>query len=40
MLEKTLFQSIVKHTPLVSIDLIVRNSKGQILLGKRNNKPA
>ena len=24
----------------MSIDLIVRNSKGQILLGKRNNKPA
>ncbi|BCE00387.1 GDP-mannose mannosyl hydrolase [Marinicellulosiphila megalodicopiae] len=40
MLEKQLFKSIIKHTPLVSIDLIIKNSNGEILLGKRNNKPA
>ena len=34
------FQSVVKHTPLISIDLIVKNKVGQVLLGKRTNKPA
>ncbi len=34
------FQLIVANTPLVSIDLIVRNHKGQVLLGKRVNRPA
>ena len=34
------FASIVAHTPLVSIDLIVRNSLDQFLLGKRRNCPA
>ena len=34
------FHSIVALTPLVSIDLIVGNSQGEILLGKRNNRPA
>jgi len=34
------FQSVVKHTPLISIDLIVKNKAGQVLLGKRTNKPA
>lgn len=39
-LDKTLFATIVSHTPLLSIDLIVRNSEGKILLGKRRNEPA
>ncbi|HMY00597.1 MAG TPA: GDP-mannose mannosyl hydrolase [Agitococcus sp.] len=34
------FLSVVRDTPLVSIDLIVLNEKGQVLLGKRCNKPA
>lgn len=34
------FQRVVDSTPLVSIDLIVCNADGDILLGKRNNRPA
>ncbi|MFC4656781.1 GDP-mannose mannosyl hydrolase [Rheinheimera marina] len=39
-LEKELFQQVVAATPLVSVDLIVRNSSGLVLLGKRLNRPA
>jgi colanic acid biosynthesis protein WcaH len=31
---------IIDGTPLVSIDLIIRNGKGEVLLGKRVNRPA
>jgi colanic acid biosynthesis protein WcaH len=34
------FLRIVDATPLVSIDLIIRNEYGQALLGKRLNRPA
>jgi len=34
------FKTIVKSTPLVSIDLIVRDSEVSVLLGKRSNRPA
>lgn len=34
------FGRIIAATPLVSIDLIVRNAQGQILLGFRRNRPA
>lgn len=34
------FQTIIQNTPLVSIDLIIKNDQGLILLGKRNNRPA
>ena len=34
------FKSIIQHTPLISIDLIVRNKQGHVLLGKRVNAPA
>lgn len=34
------FKSVIQHTPLISIDLIVRNEQGEILLGKRLNAPA
>ena len=34
-----LFKTIIENTPLVSVDLIVKN-KGKVLLGKRVNKPA
>lgn len=34
------FTGVVASTPLVSIDFVARNSSGQVLLGKRTNKPA
>ncbi|MCW8194198.1 GDP-mannose mannosyl hydrolase [Proteobacteria bacterium 005FR1] len=39
-LDKDVFTTVVESTPLVSIDLIVRDSRGRILLGKRLNRPA
>ena len=34
------FKNVIQHTPLISIDLIVRNEQGEVLLGKRVNAPA
>ncbi len=34
------FLKIIDATPLVSIDLILKNSAGEALLGKRLNRPA
>ncbi len=31
---------VVRHTPLVSIDLVVRNARDEVLLGRRSNAPA
>ncbi|WP_409339892.1 GDP-mannose mannosyl hydrolase [Lelliottia wanjuensis] len=39
-LDRGLFQLIVKNTPLISIDLIVKNNQGKVLLGQRLNQPA
>lgn len=39
-LDNSTFKTIVASTPLVSMDLIVRNSFGQVLLGYRINRPA
>ena len=39
-LEKKLFSTIIENAPLISIDLIIKNSEGKILLGQRVNKPA
>ena len=39
-LDKSTFKTIVDTTPLVSIDLLVRDSEGKILVGKRVNRPA
>jgi colanic acid biosynthesis protein WcaH len=39
-LDKSTFLKIVELTPLVSIDLILRNPKGEVLLGFRRNQPA
>lgn len=39
-LELELFKEIIKNTPLVSIDFIISNKKGQVLLGQRQNRPA
>ena len=40
MLNDSDFLRIVDGTPLVSIDLILRNEHGAILLGHRTNRPA
>ncbi len=34
------FRLVVESTPLVSIDLLLQNAAGQILLGLRRNRPA
>ncbi|MCK7598400.1 GDP-mannose mannosyl hydrolase [Microbulbifer sp. CAU 1566] len=34
------FKTVVSSTPLVSIDLVVRNGAGEVLLGQRLNRPA
>lgn len=39
-MNQTKFLHIIDQTPLVSIDLILKNSQGKVLLGYRNNKPA
>lgn len=39
-LNSDIFSTVIENTPLTSIDLIVKNSQGQVLLGKRVNKPA
>lgn len=39
-LPEPLFRSIVEHTPLVALDLVVRNAAGDVLLGRRLNRPA
>ena len=39
-LSKANFTQIISNTPLVSIDLVVKNSFGKFLLGLRKNRPA
>jgi colanic acid biosynthesis protein WcaH len=34
------FDSVVRLTPLVSIDLVVRSPEGRVLVGRRRNEPA
>ena len=34
------FATVVRSTPLISIDLVVENERGEFLLGKRTNRPA
>ncbi|HWH69816.1 MAG TPA: GDP-mannose mannosyl hydrolase [Candidatus Sulfotelmatobacter sp.] len=34
------FESVVRLTPLIAIDLIVRSPEGRILVGRRKNEPA
>lgn len=34
------FATVVRSTPLISIDLLVENEQGEFLLGKRTNRPA
>ena len=35
----SVFKGIIEHTPLISLDLVVKNRE-RVLLGKRVNKPA
>jgi colanic acid biosynthesis protein WcaH len=39
MIPDKYFKIIVKYTPLISVDLIVKH-RDEVLLGKRVNKPA
>lgn len=39
-LEKETFKTVIASTPLVSIDLLVKNTQGEYLLGYRTNQPA
>ena len=39
-LDKKHVLEIIEATPLVSIDLVIRNPSNKVLLGKRNNRPA
>lgn len=39
-LDGAAFLQVVRHAPLVSIDLVVENAAGEVLLGLRNNEPA
>ena len=40
LLDDSIFAGIIASTPLVSIDLIVWNKSAEVLLGKRQNRPA
>jgi len=39
-LDLTAFLEVVRNTPLVSVDLIVRDERDRVLLGLRKNAPA
>ena len=39
-LDRLTFASVIDSTPLVSIDLVITNEQGQVLLGERLNRPA
>lgn len=39
-LDAAAFETVVASTPLISIDLLVKNKKGEYLLGLRKNRPA
>jgi len=40
MLAESIFVDVVKHAPLVSIDLVVLDDAGKVLVGQRVNEPA
>ncbi|GGK77442.1 GDP-mannose mannosyl hydrolase [Amphritea balenae] len=40
LLSKEQFKTVVESTPLISLDLVVRDQQGKVLLGKRLNRPA
>jgi len=39
-LSADLFGTVVAHTPLISIDLLIESCDGKVLLGQRLNRPA
>lgn len=39
-LDQVRFSQVIESTPLVSVDLVVENESGQVLLGERLNRPA
>ncbi len=39
-LEPRDFEGVIRLTPLVSIDMVVRSSEGRVLVGRRKNEPA
>lgn len=39
-LSKDTFTTVLDSTPLVSVDLVVENTEGKVLLGERKNRPA
>lgn len=39
-LDENTFKTVIASAPLVSIDLLVKNTQGQYLLGYRTNRPA
>lgn len=39
-LDVTTFETVIASTPLVSIDLLVKNRQGEYLFGLRKNRPA
>ncbi len=39
MIEKNAFLKIVDATPLISVDLLMRSATGEVLLGRRLNRP-
>jgi colanic acid biosynthesis protein WcaH len=38
-LDTATFATVIDSTPLVSIDLIVKNAEGEVLVGERVNRP-
>lgn len=39
-LSKQRFSQVIESTPLVSVDLVIEDESGQVLLGERLNRPA
>jgi len=39
-LPEDVFLEVVRNSPLVSVDLVVRDRSGRVLLGRRTNQPA
>lgn len=40
MLDRATFAEVIKNTPLIALDLIVRDAEGRALVGLRRNQPA
>lgn len=40
ILPSEIFKTVIEYSPLISIDLIIQNQEGKILVGLRKNRPA